>query len=146
MVMKTILIVLFCFYYSSLYSTEPQPPRETIVYPHYYQVFITDVYDGDTVTANIKLGFGIIIHNQRLRLYGINTPEVRGPEKPEGIITRDRLREIITHKMLIMDSHKDSKGKYGRWLATLWLPQDDGKMLCINKWIIEEGLGKPASY
>ena len=114
--------------------------------PCLYQIQISDVYDGDTVTANIKIGFGLIMHGQKLRLYGINTPEVRGPEKPDGIITRDRLRALISDKVLIMDSHGDDKGKYGRWLATLWLPKDDGTWININEWLVKEGLGKPASY
>ncbi len=145
--MKKLLLTLLLF--STLLYGSPErlsEPQANVLYPHHYQVTIVSVYDGDTVTADIRIGFGLIMHSQKLRLMGINTPEVRGPEKPEGIITRDRLRELIDGKMLIMDSHGDSKGKYGRWLATLWLPQTDGTWININKWIVDNQLGEPVTY
>ena len=113
---------------------------------YHYEIEITSVYDGDTVTADIHVGFGITLVGQKLRLYGINTPEVRGPEKPDGIITRDEVRTKILGQTLIMDSHGDSKGKYGRWLATLWLEEENGSWTNINDWIVTSGLGKPATY
>ena len=112
---------------------------------YHYRIHVTQVYDGDTVTADIEVGLGITLMNQKLRLYGINTPEVRGPEKPDGLYTRDELRKRILGRTLIMDSHGDSKGKYGRWLATLWV-EDDGMWENINEWLVKEKLGKPATY
>lgn len=89
-----------------------------------YRTYITSVYDGDTVTCNIDLGFGIIINKQKIRLFGINAPELRGEEREEGIIIRDKLRNLILEKWVnlytIKDSKgKDSKGKYGRWLGII---------------------------
>ncbi len=45
---------------------------------------VVNVYDGDTITVDIDLGFNMVMCNQKLRLYGINTPEVRGEEREEG--------------------------------------------------------------
>ena len=46
-----------------------------------YKATVTKVYDGDTITVDFDLGFGILIRKQKIRLLGINTPEVRGPER-----------------------------------------------------------------
>ena len=45
-----------------------------------YRATVISVYDGDTITVDIDLGFGIVLRKQKLRLYGLNTPEVRGAE------------------------------------------------------------------
>jgi micrococcal nuclease len=72
-----------------------------------YKALVTKVYDGDTITVDIELGFGVFLHKQSLRLAYINTPEVRGAEKPEGIISRDRVRELILGKEVIIKTKKD---------------------------------------
>ena len=74
---------------------------------------------------------------QKVRLLGIDTPEVRGPEKLDGLISRDRLRELIDGKDIIIVTHKDRGGKYGRLLATIYLDGVD-----INQQLVDEGLAK----
>ncbi len=102
-----------------------------------YKATVTKVYDGDTITVDFDLGFGILIRKQKIRLYGINTPEVRGSEKPEGIISRDALRERILGKVVTIKTFRDKKGKYGRWLGEVFIGEEN-----INKWLISEGYGK----
>ena len=106
--------------------------------PYCYKATCTSVYDGDTVTLDIQLGFNITMHGQKIRLLGINTPEVRGKEKLDGLISRDRLRELIDGKDVIIATHKDKGGKCGRLLATIYLDGVD-----INQQLIDEGLAKP---
>jgi len=79
------------------------------------------------------------------RLYGINAPEMRGPEKPEGIRSRDWLRrEIETAKRVYVQTRPTTEkalGKYGRWLVTIYA---DG--VNLNEQLVEKGLAKHASY
>lgn len=103
-----------------------------------YRADVTEVYDGDTVTVDIDLGFDVWLKRQKLRLYGIDAPEMRGPENPEGTVSRDALREQILGKEVMLCSHKDEKGKYGRYLSTIWLGDLD-----INRWLVEEGYAVP---
>ena len=42
-----------------------------------YNCKIVKVVDGDTVDVDIDLGFGVWLRDQRIRLYGIDTPESR---------------------------------------------------------------------
>ena len=99
-----------------------------------YKATVTKVYDGDTITVDFDLGFGIILKKQKIRLLGINTPEVRGPEKPQGIISRDALRQRILGKQVTIQTSKDKKGKYGRWLGEVFVEEEN-----INQWLLEEG-------
>ena len=100
---------------------------------YHYKATIKDVYDGDTVTAVVDLGF---LHYQemKLRLYGIDTPEIRGEERERGLIVRDIVREMILDKEVEINSYKDKQGKYGRYLATIVV---DG--LNVNEWLVENG-------
>ena len=98
-----------------------------------YKAHIVKVYDGDTVTADIDLGFGIFL-KRRLRLLGINAPEMRGASKPQGVISRDFLRSMVLNKDVFVKTHKDKKGKYDRLLAEIIL--DDKN---INQVMLSEG-------
>jgi micrococcal nuclease len=89
-----------------------------------YKAIITSVYDGDTITADIDLGFGIWAKNQKIRMYKINAPEIRGASREQGLISRDYLRSLILGKEVILKTYKDSKEKYGRWLG--WLVSLNG--------------------
>lgn len=85
-----------------------------------YNCQVKRVYDGDTITVDIDLGLNTWVKDQTLRLYGIDTPEIRGEEKEEGKKVRDWLRSLILDKKVIIRTYKDSKGKYGRWLAEVF--------------------------
>ncbi len=102
-----------------------------------YKAKIIGVYDGDTVTAMVDLGF-LHFQEMKLRLYGIDTPELRGPERKQGIIVRDILREMILNKEVTIRSYKDKQGKYGRYLANIIT--EDG--LEVNQWLVDNGHAK----
>ena len=56
-----------------------------------YKCEIVKIVDGDTIDVNIDLGFGTWIHNERIRLYGIDTPESRTrdlEEKKAGLYAK----------------------------------------------------------
>jgi micrococcal nuclease len=105
-----------------------------------YKATIKDVYDGDTVTAIVDLGF----HNQttiKVRLHGINTPELEKTTREAGIKSRDRLRELILGKEVVIKTFKDKQEKFGRWLGEIYLP---GNLeLSVNQILLNEGLAVP---
>lgn len=110
-----------------------------------YEAIVTSVYDGDTITVDVDLGLYIWARGEKIRLVGIDTPEVRGAERPEGLVSRDWLRERIEGKKIILKTQKagTGKGKYGRWLGEIFLP---GEAQSLNSQMINLGLAAPASY
>ena len=107
-----------------------------------YNANIISIYDGDTVTGDIDLGFGIWIRKQKFRLIGINTPEIRtkdADEKIRGYAARDRLIELIGDKTVRIRSF--GKGKYGRWLVEIYI--DDDETRSVNQMLISEGHAEP---
>ena len=100
-----------------------------------YSAYVTNVYDGDTITADIDLGFGVLLTKQKLRLSRVRAPEIRGVNRPQGLITRDALREKIDGKYITLETRDFSKGKYGRWLVEIYIGE-----FCVNDWLIQSGL------
>jgi len=99
---------------------------------YYYKAKITSVYDGDTCSADIDLGLGIWLHGEKLRLLRINAPELRGDTAAVGAASRDFLKSLILSKEVLIQTIKDRKEKYGRYLAEIWLVDEQGKQQNVN--------------
>ncbi len=84
-------------------------------------VTVTSVYDGDTLTSVIDLGFSVRT-KRSIRIVGIDTPEVRGDQRPAGLIVRDYCREIVLGCDNRYYYSHTAKDKYGRALGDVWLP------------------------
>lgn len=107
-------------------------------FEYWYKAVITHVYDGDTCTANISLGCFVNKSPVKLRLFGINAPEIRGEERPMGLIAREALKSKVQGKQVILNTYLDRDDKYGRLLAVIYV---DG--LNINDWLVSNGYAIP---
>ena len=110
-----------------------------------YDAEVVSVYDGDTATATVDLGFKISAIKVKLRFYGIDTAELRGGTeitKTAAREARDYVKEKILGKKIRMKSL--GKGKYGRYLAIIWTVDDDGNVAeeSLNDELIRLGLAK----
>jgi len=88
-----------------------------------YRCKLVKVIDGDTIDIDIDLGFGVWLTKQRIRMYGIDTPESRTrdlEEKKYGLNAKAFLTEMLDDSHLILKTHKDERGKFGRILGELW--------------------------
>jgi micrococcal nuclease len=105
---------------------------------YHYNAEVTRVVDGDTVDAFVDLGFDM--HSkQRVRLYGINTPECRTRDKEEkkaGLAAKARLVEMLKENKnkCVIKTRLDKKGKFGRVLGVLYVNDCD-----LNTQLVIEG-------
>ena len=87
-----------------------------------YSCKIVKVVDGDTTDVDIDLGFGVWMKKQRIRFYGIDTPESRTrdlEEKKYGLVAKEMvLAHLPIGSTQILRTHKDGVGKYGRILGS----------------------------
>ena len=113
---------------------------------YHYKAVVTSVYDGDTCTVDVDLDLHSWIRVEKLRLQRINAPELRGKERPKGLKSRDFLRSKIEGKEILIETIKDKKGKYGRYLVEIWLEDKPGKFKNINDLIVKEGFAKYQKY
>lgn len=112
---------------------------------YHYRAIVVNVYDGDTVNVNIDLGLSTWINNEKLRLARINAPEIRGEERTKGIKSRDFLRELLLNKKVVIQTIKDRKEKFGRYLAEIWI-EKNGKFINVNDLMVEMKFAKFKKY
>ena len=88
-----------------------------------YRCKVTRVVDGDTVDIDIDLGFGVWLHKERVRIYGIDTPESRTRDKVEkrfGLLAKEFVKGFVKGSSVILRTQKyDAKGKFGRILGDI---------------------------
>jgi micrococcal nuclease len=108
-----------------------------------YSATIRRVVDGDTVDVDIDLGFGVILSNQRIRLYGIDTPESRTRDPIEKVFgkmaasfLKDKLGERCT-----LRTRMDGKGKFGRILGEfITEDSEEVEVMTVNEIMIRDNL------
>ena len=108
-----------------------------------YRCIVKRVVDGDTVDIDIDLGFNIILANQRVRLYGIDTPESRTRDKVEkryGYAAKEYLQSMLGETSTLK-THKDAKGKFGRILGEFLVYDSESDRHCsVNKLMVDKHL------
>ena len=106
-----------------------------------YRCKVVKIIDGDTVDVDIDLGFGVWQHKQRIRLYGIDTPESRTRDKVEkqyGLKAKEFLTGMLDDDGgILLKTRKDGKGKFGRILGELWRTTNYADK-SINEYMIEK--------
>ena len=109
-----------------------------------YSAIVISVYDGDTITVSVDMGFHIT-QTMSVRLARINSPEVRGGSSTEGLEARDYLRSILLGKKVTLVTYKDGKEKYGRYLADVYLGEPR-VFNCVNDMMVAKGFAQPKEY
>ena len=111
-----------------------------------YKISPLKVVDGDTIDAEIDLGFDIKV-KKRVRFVGINAPESRTrdlEEKAKGLAAKDRVKAILAENDIFTIESQEI-GKYGRVLGKIYLSRIDGRdsltQICLNDQLIKEGHG-----
>jgi len=125
-----------------------------------YKAIIQKVVDGDTLEIAIDLGLSVWIHDEKIRLYGIDTPEVFGVKKgtPEwelGMKASDFVKSIVKEKdEIIIQTLKDKQEKYGRYLGVVYVKipaeiltgltdiRSIQEYFCLNDVLVRKGLAK----
>ena len=107
-----------------------------------YSCKIVRVIDGDTVDVDIDLGFGMWIHKERIRLYGIDTPESRTRDKIEkqyGLLAKKHVQKFLpTGSKQTLVTVQDKAGKFGRILGKFKIeyPEEEGYVTTLNEWLV----------
>lgn len=108
-----------------------------------YNAKILRVVDGDTVVAEVDLGFSIK-RKEKFRIAEYDAPESWRPktqgEREHGNAAKSRATELLTGQEVVISTGK--QGKYGRYIAYITLP--DGRDYATT--MISEGFQKRESY
>lgn len=100
-----------------------------------YNAIITKVVDGDTIHAQVDLGFRTFMELD-FRLKGINAPEMN---TQAGKDAKAHIEVLLGDGKVAIQSFK-SPDKYGRWLAVIFNPS---LVVSVNQTMIDDGFAVP---
>ncbi len=122
----------------------------------YVDCRVIRVIDGDTIDVDIRkkydLGFKMVVEGQtiqRLRLHGVNTPELRPrhgteeervAEKVAARKAKEHVIEMIEGKKVRIQTYKSDA--FGRYLADVWFDLPDGGEVHLNQDLLDRGLAE----
>jgi len=102
--------------------------------PYFRRAKVQRVIDGDTIDLVIDLGWDIRM-KERVRLIGVDAPEVRGAERPRGLEVKSRV--VIwcaaQEHNVWLHSRDYKSGKYGRTLGMIY---SDDQSECLNDLVL----------
>jgi micrococcal nuclease len=99
-------------------------------------VLVVSVVDGDTFDISPA-----VRGMDRVRMIGVDTPEVYGGTEPCGPEASEYTTRHLEGRRVTLGVGEDPKDPYGRLLAWVWL---DGQM--FNKMLVSAGLAEAVSY
>lgn len=100
-----------------------------------YTAIVRKIVDGDTVIFDIDVGFRIWLKKQRVRLKGIDAPNLRDDKEAWQKAKVALENKLLRDTKVILRTTKDRNDMYGRYLAEVFL--DTGED--INAWLLKEG-------
>lgn len=151
--------------------SEPAPAVASSVAPYRYEARVVRVIDGDTVVLDLRhpvrlpsnairqdrqyIGRGVWLEKRAnsvdivskeitCRLLGIDTPEIRGPERPRGLEATEFLKSVLeaSRGRLTAVTDGDSRGNFGRLLVDL----RDAQGASINRQMLDAGQAVEPEY
>ena len=96
-------------------------------------------------TAAVDLGFKVTVRGEKIRLWRINAPQIRGANRKAGLASRDFLRELILGREVLLQTIRDKRGKYGRYLGEIVVKQGRSKVNA-NDALVQAGHAEYVEY
>jgi micrococcal nuclease len=111
-----------------------------------YDATVERWVDADTVDLIVDLGFRMSFRD-RFRLYGIDAWEVRGEEREKGLAaTVAAVQMAPVGSQVIVETYPEERGKFGRWLCSIWAAHERPDLASINERLVEAGHAKFVKY
>lgn len=108
-----------------------------------YAAKVERIIDGDTIYVTADLGFGVSKF-LKLRLDSINTPEIRGDEREEGLKAKAFVESLIAPgDQVYIESYKD--GGFGRYAAKVWYSNEESLWVSLNDHLVDSGFAEVVS-
>ena len=101
---------------------------------------VVRVVDGDTVDFRIDLGWNLSMV-ERCRLLDVDTPEIRGRERPQGLEYKEFvINWLSAYEYYWIRSRKYKSGKYGRTLTDIYNPDGEHLNQVLREKMREDGI------
>lgn len=98
-----------------------------------FRAHLVRVIDGDTIIVRVDTCFATT-REERIRLLGIDTPEMVGVTKAQGLKVKLALHDMLYGRTLLLVTEMEKVDGFRRYLGTVYA---DG--ININQWLLDEG-------
>ena len=95
-----------------------------------YIAVVKNVFDGDAITVDLDLGFGVTLVDRRLRLRGVDAPKMKTEdpnEKKRAYETRDFVKKKVAEVENTIYIRTYKSGKFGKFISDVWLNKKDAE-------------------
>ena len=133
MKIKYFIAILFIFVFTISANAAEKKTYGNIIISR-----LVNVYDGDTFRVDIDSYPPIVGKNISIRVYGIDTPEIRGTRTRDLADLAKATAKAMLENAKIIELRDMRRGKYFRIIADVWI---DGKNM--GQLLIQKGLAKP---
>ena len=112
-----------------------------------YEMTLRRIKDGDSLVGDIDLGIDTWKHHQDIRLFAIDTPEIRlvkGDKdlKRYGLTVKKYLEDnLVIGNVYTIKTYKDTRGKFGRILAKIY--HKGLSRRCLNEELVIQNMAVP---
>jgi len=133
--MKEKIITLILVFIASLILQKIQHLKVEKLEPNYHKV--KHIVDGDTI---------IIDTGEKVRLIGINTPEVYPEKECYGTEAQKEATKLLKNKKVRLEFDVEKQDRYERKLAYVFLEEDNNPDIFINNELVKKGLAYSKTY
>lgn len=137
---KTLTLAVLIISLSVWSATSRNEDVDSILSDTYVEATVTGVWDGDTLHVDLD-GSDV-----KIRLIGIDCPEIGEQSEPLGEEAEMRARALADNRTVWLESDAGNLDKYGRALRYVWLEmptddsQDEASCKMLNAILLSEGL------
>lgn len=108
-----------------------------------YKATVKRIIDGDSLVLDIDLGFYMFMNETKIRLFGLDTPEMNAEDpllRLQAVLaTRYLFDNLNIGDKITIKTMLDKREKYGRLLATIFTKEG----LNINEGLLKNKLAVP---
>lgn len=105
-----------------------------------YKCFTIRVIDGNTIDAEVDLGFNILVR-QRIKLHGVKSHDLKSyseSDRKKALDAKQRLSELVG-KEFYCNTVLNKRGKAGRTLGYVYVVDENENRIDVNQILIDEG-------
>ena len=85
------------------------------------------------------------MRGEKIRLWRINAPQIRGANRKDDLASRDFLRELILGREVLLQTIRDKRCKYGRYLGEIVVKQGRNNVNA-NDALVQDGHAEYVEY
>lgn len=105
---------------------------------YWYKATVLEVIDGDTLKLDIDLGMNIILKSRNYRLCFVDTPEIKGFEREDGLKVKMFLEDWINPgDPVLIRIYQIKDPVYGEYIADMYILELDNHYVSVKELVVE---------